>query len=375
MLEFMVRASTSAELLSHSAVNLNFWKDKRVFVTGHTGFKGGWLTTWLVRLGAEVTGYSLDPPSEPSLFEQVDVAHGITSHHGDIRDTAGLKAALAEARPEIVLHLAAQALVRRGYREPMETFSTNVMGTAQLLDLLRDRPEVRSIVSVTSDKCYRNREWLKGYMEDDPLGGKDPYSSSKAAAELVTAAYRDSYFSASTSAAVATARAGNVIGGGDWAEDRLVPDLIRGFISGDPVSIRCPDAIRPWQHVIEPLRGYLMLAERLWNSESEFATAWNFGPNAKDERTVRWVADRLVSEWGEGASWRIDENEHPPEATYLKLDTSKAREDLGWEPRLPLEKALGWIVDWHRAEAAGQDLRAATERQIATYEEILESQA
>ena len=357
-------------------MNLNFWKDKRVFVTGHTGFKGSWLTTWLVRLGAEVTGYSLDPPSEPSLFEQVDVARGITSHRGDIRDTEGLRSALAEARPEIVLHLAAQALVRRGYREPMETFSTNVMGTAQLLDLLRDRPEVRSIVSVTSDKCYRNREWLKGYAEDDPLGGKDPYSSSKAAAELVTAAYRDSYFSASTSdTAVATARAGNVIGGGDWAEDRLVPDLIRGFISGDPVSIRCPDAIRPWQHVIEPLRGYLMLAERLWNSESEFATAWNFGPKAEDERTVRWVADRLVSEWGEEASWQIDDNEHPPEATYLKLDTSKARENLGWEPRLPLEKALGWIVDWHRAETAGQDLRAATELQIATYEEILESQA
>jgi CDP-glucose 4,6-dehydratase len=327
-------------------------------------------------LGAQVTGYSLEPPSEPSLFEQIDVARGIRSHHGDIRDADRLGAALAEAKPEIVLHLAAQALVRRSYREPLETYSTNVMGTAQLLELLRERPEVRAVVSVTSDKCYRNREWMKGYSEDDPLGGKDPYSSSKAAAELVTAAFRSSFFSSTTNATeVATARAGNVIGGGDWAEDRLVPDLIRGFISADPVSIRCPDAIRPWQHVIEPLRGYLMLAEKLWHGESSFADGWNFGPKSQDERTVRWVADSLVNLWGGSARWELDANDHPPEATYLKLETSKAREQLGWEPRLPLENALAWIVEWHRAAEAGDDLRALTERQIQAYEEILDSRA
>ncbi len=353
-------------------MNLDFWKDKRVFVTGHTGFKGGWLTTWLVRLGARVTGYSLAPPSEPSFFDQAEVSRGITSLRGDIRDNEALGAALSEARPEIVLHLAAQALVRRGYREPLETYSTNVMGTAQLLDLLRDRPEVRAIVSVTSDKCYQNREWLRGYGEEDSLGGKDPYSSSKAAAELVTAAFRDSYYAGTTStASIATARAGNVIGGGDWAEDRLVPDLIRGFSSGSTVSIRCPQAIRPWQHVVEPLRGYLMLAEKLWQGESGFASAWNFGPGADDERSVSWVADQLAELWGAGARWKIDENEHPPEATYLKLATSKAREHLRWEPRLPLETALEWLVAWHRGALAGDDLRALTERQLETYEERL----
>jgi len=353
-------------------VNLDFWKNKSVLVTGHTGFKGGWIATWLVRLGARVTGYSLAPPSEPCFFEQAGVSRGITSHLGDIRDDDTLRAALAEARPEIVLHLAAQAIVRRGYREPLETYSTNVMGTAQLLNLLRDRPEVRAIVSVTSDKCYQNREWLRGYSEEDPLGGKDPYSSSKAAAELVTAAFRDSYYSGEASVTrIATARAGNVIGGGDWAEDRLVPDLIRGFSSGNTVSIRCPGAIRPWQHVVEPLRGYLMLAERLWHGEPDFASAWNFGPGTNDERSVSWIADRLVDLWGEGAQWRVDDNEHPPEATYLKLATSKARESLGWEPRLPLETALEWVVEWHRAAIAGDDLRALTERQLEIYEESL----
>jgi CDP-glucose 4,6-dehydratase len=353
-------------------VNLPFWKNKRVFVTGHSGFKGGWLTAWLVRLGAQVTGYSLAPPSEPSLFEQIGIDRGIRSHLGDIRDAENLSAALEEAKPEIVLHLAAQALVRRGYREPLETYSTNVMGTAQLLQLLRTRPEVRAVVSVTSDKCYRNREWLKGYAEDDPLGGKDPYSSSKAAAELVTAAFRDSYFSGNAAVAqVATARAGNVIGGGDWAEDRLVPDLVRGFGGSRPVSIRCPEAVRPWQHVLEPLRGYLMLAERLWKGESAFATAWNFGPDAEDERTVRWVADRLASLWSGGARWQIDSEQHPPEATYLKLETSRARDRLGWKPQLPLEEALKWIVDWHRGAHEGEDLRALTEHQIQIYEKTL----
>ena len=357
-------------------MNLDFWKNKSVFVTGHTGFKGGWLTTWLVRLGAEVTGYSLDPPSDPSLFEQIEVARGIRSHHGDIRDAKALTEALDQADPDIVLHLAAQALVRRGYREPLETWSTNVMGTAQLLETLRDRPRVKAIVSVTSDKCYRNREWLKGYSEDDPLGGKDPYSSSKAAAELVTATYRESFFASQDPAvAVATARAGNVIGGGDWAEDRLVPDLIRGFAGARPVSIRCPDAIRPWQHVIEPVRGYMMLAERLWNGDDGFDSSWNFGPSSEDEKTVRFIADQLVEIWGDDARWDLDPNEHPPEATYLKLDTSKARNHLGWKPRLPLATALEWIVEWHRAAQQGEDLRALTDQQIEQYEQLLGTDA
>ena len=353
-------------------MNPDFWKNKSVFVTGHTGFKGGWLTCWLVRLGAKVTGFSLDPPSDPSFCDQVGVEDGIASHRGDIRSPDALSAALEESKPQIVFHLAAQSLVRRGYREPLETYSTNVLGTACLLDALRDRPGVRAVVSVTSDKCYQNREQIRGYREDDPLGGKDPYSSSKAAAELVTAAYRSSFFSdPQTPVAIATTRAGNVIGGGDWAEDRLVPDLLRGFSRGELVSIRCPRAVRPWQHVVEPLRGYLMLAQRLWNGESEFASAWNFGPAAEDERPVSWIADHLAARWGQGAAWQVDSREHPPEATYLKLETSKARDRLGWIPALPLEQALDWIVEWHRAALTGEDLRAITEHQLEVYEDLL----
>jgi CDP-glucose 4,6-dehydratase len=289
---------------------------------------------------------------------------------GDLRDREALARAFESARPEIVLHLAAQALVREGYRDPIETYSTNVLGTAHLLEAARHAPSVRVVVSVTSDKCYQNREWEWGYRENDPLGGRDPYSSSKACAELVTAAYRDSFFgdgAGGPPAAVATGRSGNVIGGGDWSADRLVPDLIRAFAAGHPARIRNPDATRPWQHVLEPLRGYLALAERLWTEGRELAQAWNFGPAERDHRPVRWIADRLAEHWGADAGWESDDGEHPAEATLLKLDCSKARRRLGWEPRLPLEDALAWLVRWYR-EAGRRDARELTLEQITDYE-------
>jgi CDP-glucose 4,6-dehydratase len=355
-------------------VNRSFWKDKRVFVTGHSGFKGSWLTLWLSRLGARVTGFSLEPPSDPSLFDQARVAEGIESVHGDIRDPEALGRSVARAEPEIVFHLAAQSLVRRGYRDPIETYSTNVMGTALVLECVRREPGVRAVVSVTSDKCYDNREWPWGYRESDPLGGKDPYSSSKAGAELVTSAYRASFFSSPQSTVcVASARAGNVIGGGDWAEDRLVPDLLRGFSTGDRVAIRCPGAVRPWQHVLEPIRGYMLLAERLWRGERDFAAAWNFGPRARDERSVAWLADRLQQLWGDDAQWTTDTDAHPPEASYLKLDISKTAARLGWLPVIDLENALEWVVDWHKATAAGENPQATCHRQLDAYEKLLGS--
>ncbi len=355
-------------------MNTEFWHGKRVFLTGHTGFKGSWTALWLQRLGAEVTGYSLPAPTDPSLFEVAAVGAGMQSITGDVRDAAALAAALLGARPDVVLHQAAQSLVRRGYDEPLETYSTNVVGTAALLDACRRSDTVRVVVSVTSDKCYRNDEGPRGYREDDPLGGRDPYSSSKACAELVTAAYRDSYFSGEgVRVAVASARSGNVVGGGDWAADRLLPDLVRGFAAGEPVPIRRPDAVRPWQHVLEPVRGYLHLAERLW-SRPELAGAWNFGPDEADARPVRWVADRLVEFWGEGARWRLDGAEHPPEADFLRLDCAKAKSLLGWSPILPLDEALDWLVEWYRAHRDGRtDLRELTLSQIAAYQDAAEA--
>jgi CDP-glucose 4,6-dehydratase len=351
-----------------------FWQGKRVFVTGHTGFKGGWLSLWLRSMGAEVAGYSLAPNTDPNLFELAEVARGVDSRFADIRSLATLRAAMQETRPEIVLHLAAQPLVRESYQEPIVTFETNVLGTANVLEAARSCDGLRVFVSVTTDKCYRNPEQQRGFVEDDPLGGKDPYSSSKAGAELVTAAYRDSFFASArdgNSAAVATARAGNVIGGGDWAEDRLVPDLLRGFAAGKATLIRSPDAVRPWQHVLEPLRGYLTLAERLWRDGEAFASAWNFGPDPADERPVRWIADRMVELWGDDAAWTEDANPHPPEAHYLKLDCAKAHRELAWRPALPLEDGLAWTVSWHRELARGAGARALAEDQIAAYEERL----
>jgi CDP-glucose 4,6-dehydratase len=352
------------------------FKHKRVFLTGHTGFKGGWLALWLQRLGAEVTGYSLESPTNPSLFEVARVASGLGSIHGDIRDLPRLQQALSEARPEIVFHLAAQALVREGYRHPAETYATNVMGTLNLLEAVRHTPGVRAVVIVTSDKCYENREWVWGYREDEPLGGRDPYSNSKGCAELITRAYRDSYFNSANQpghvAAIASARAGNVIGGGDWAADRLVPDLLRAVQAGAPAVIRSPHAIRPWQHVLEPLSGYLRLAECLYTGGPEFAEAWNFGPSDEDTRPVQWVVERLIeaaqASSMTGARWQLDPNPQPHEANHLRLDCAKARTRLGWSPRWPLTEAIRRAVAWHQALLAGEDMRAWSLAEITDYE-------
>lgn len=353
-------------------MNSEFWHKKTVLISGHTGFKGSWLALWLQDLGAEVVGYSLAPPSEPSLYDAARVTEGMASVHGDLRDFAHLRAVVVEHRPEIVFHLGAQALVHEGYRDPLGTYSTNVMGTANILQAVRDCDSVRAVVSVTSDKCYANNEWVWGYREVDALGGKDPYSDSKACAELVTAAFRSAYFEREDEARrvrVATARAGNVIGGGDWAADRLVPDLIRGIQSGVPTRIRRPQATRPWQHVLEPLRGYLDLAEWLWNNGEEAASAWNFGPSETDARPVHWVADRVVELWGEGADWELDGASYAPEARYLKLDCSKSRQILGWIPALSAEEALAWSIEWYRKHYEGADARALTLDQIQRYQE------
>ena len=348
-----------------------FWRDRRVFLTGHTGFKGSWLALWLGRLGARVTGYALAPPPPPSLYEVAGVEQDLESVLADVRDADALEAAMRHACPEIVLHLAAQPLVRMSYADPVGTFATNVIGTVNLLEAVRRTPGVRAVVVVTTDKCYLNRERSLGYVEDDALGGHDPYSASKACAELVTASYRASYFPpgghASHGVGIATARAGNVIGGGDWAPDRLVPDLINAFEAGIPATVRNPGAVRPWQHVLEPLRGYLDLAERLHQDGPDFAEAWNFGPGDEDTRTVGWVATRLAGRWGHGASWHTPPGLHPHETSVLMLDSSKAHARLGWRPALPLIDALGRVADWARARLEGEDMRRFTLAQIDSY--------
>lgn len=353
-------------------MNAAFWRGKKVFLTGHTGFKGSWLSLWLQQLGAELTGYALVPPTDPSLFEVARVEQGMTSVIGDIRDGEKLADVMRQAAPDIVIHMAAQPLVRRSYVDPVETYSTNVMGTVHLLEAVRRTPSVHAVVNVTTDKCYENREWVWGYRENEPMGGFDPYSNSKGCAELVTAAYRNSFFNAAKygeqRVALATARAGNVIGGGDWAEDRLIPDILSAFESARPVVIRNPHATRPWQHVLEPLRGYLVLAEKLYSEGTAFAEAWNFGPNGDDARPVEWIVRQLAEKWSDGATWQIDAGDHPHEATYLKLDISKAAHSLKWQPAMRLEQALSLIVDWARARQAGADLRAVTQAQIAAYQ-------
>lgn len=353
-----------------------FWAGRRVLVTGHTGFKGSWLSLWLQQLGAHVYGLSLpSAPTDPSLFDLASVASGMESYAGDIRKLGDVTAAVERATPEIVIHLAAQSLVRPSYDAPVETYATNVMGTVHLLEAVRNAPTVRSVLIVTSDKCYENREWAWGYRENEPMGGHDPYSSSKGCAELVTAAYRRSFFAQGEEGrrvGVASARAGNVIGGGDWATDRLVPDAMRAMLAGRTLTIRNPGAIRPWQHVLEPLSGYLELIEHLAADPAEFGSGWNFGADDRDSRPVAWIADRLTALWGEGASWQTDGGEHPHEANYLKLDCSLAKSRLGWSPRLALEEALAWSVEWYRAYQRGENLRRITEEQILRYQAVVE---
>lgn len=352
-------------------MNVEFWRGKRVLLTGHTGFKGSWLSLWLQSLGTQVVGYALAPPTRPSLFEVAEAGKGMTSVIGDIRDLERLRAVFAEHKPEIVIHMAAQPLVRYSYIEPVETYSTNVMGTVNLLEAVRSTDSVKAVVNVTSDKCYENREWVWGYRENEAMGGYDPYSNSKGCAELVTAAYRNSYFHPEKykthGVAIASGRAGNVIGGGDWADDRLIPDIMRAITQGRPVDIRNPHAIRPWQHVLEPLSGYLLLAQKLHEAGAAYAEGWNFGPNDEDAKPVQWIVEKLTQAWGEGASWTLHGGDHPHEAHYLKLDCSKAKTQLDWHPRWHLEEALSAIIDWHCAYRDGKDMHRFTLEQIKQY--------
>jgi CDP-glucose 4,6-dehydratase len=357
-------------------VNASFWQDRRVLITGHTGFKGSWLSVWLSQMGARVTGFSL-PADETSLFRQARIADLVEHIEGDIRDMDALESAVQASRAEVVFHLAAQPLVRKSYEEPVETYATNVQGTVHLLDCCRRLPSLRSIVCVTSDKCYENRDWVWPYRESDPMGGYDPYSSSKGAAELVISAYRRSYFNSGPY--LASVRAGNVIGGGDWAESRLIPDIVRAMIAGEKPLIRYPNAVRPWQHVLEALGGYIMIAERLFAGDQDVACGWNFGPRDEDAKPVDWIANRLTAAWG-APGWRGEDGPKPHEARYLKLDCTKARSELGWNPVLSLDAALTLIVEWHKfVERGGGPLEICC-KQLDLYrgqltEKLLESQS
>jgi CDP-glucose 4,6-dehydratase len=351
-------------------VNAEFWRGRRVLITGHTGFKGGWLCLWLQKLGAQLQGLALEPPTEPSLFAHARIGDGMSSTIGDIRDLEVVRSCMASFRPEILIHVAAQSLVRESYVDPVSTYGTNVMGTVHVLEAAREVGSARAIVVVTSDKCYENREWEWGYRENEPMGGFDPYSNSKGCAELVTSSYRRSFLQ-DAGIALASARAGNVIGGGDWAADRLVPDILRAFEREESVRIRNPGSIRPWQHVLEPLSGYLALAEKLFAEGRVWAEGWNFGPRDEDARPVSWIVESMVRRWGGGASWSMEEGKHPHEAHHLKLDISKARSRLGWAPRWTLERALERTVDWHRAWLSGADMREQCLAQIAEYTKLV----
>ncbi|MBR0856687.1 CDP-glucose 4,6-dehydratase [Bradyrhizobium liaoningense] len=334
----------------------SFWRGKKVFLTGHTGFKGAWASLLLRRLGADVYGYALPPTHQSALFVTAGIAADIKHRVADIRDLSTLRAAMAEAEPDIVIHMAAQALVRPSYEEPVETFATNVMGTVHVLEAARQLRSVQAILIVTTDKCYENSGMGVAFREDDRLGGNDPYSNSKACAELVTHSYRHSFFNTRGAARVATARAGNVFGGGDWARDRLVPDAMQAFLAGEALRIRNPNSVRPWQHALDPVLGYLTLVERL-ASDDRFIGGWNFGPDAASEVPVGTVVDHLIALWGDGARWTADAGPHPHEASYLRLDCAKARTELRWTPRLDLAQGLRLTVDWYKALREGRDLR------------------
>jgi len=358
-------------------VDPHFWQGRRVLITGHTGFKGSWLSLWLQHLGADVVGVALDPPTNPNLYQSASVADGMVSLRTDIRNGDEIKQIFRQHKPEIVFHLAAQPLVRYSYDHPVETYETNVMGSLHVLEGMRAVDSVVAAVMITTDKCYENREWVWGYRENDPMGGHDPYSSSKGAAELLIASYRDSYYPAEHYAehhtAIASVRAGNVIGGGDWAEDRLIPDLIRAFQQGEEVLIRSPRATRPWQHVLEPLAGYLMLAEKLANEGVEWSGGWNFGPFDQDAQPVEWICEQMVQLWDGEVKWRIDGASHPHEAHYLKLDCSKANTILKWMPQWNLKQALQLIVEWHQEEMKGVSGKVLCLRQIESYMELMRS--
>ena len=348
-------------------VSPSFWKGKRVFVTGHTGFKGSWLSLWLQDMGAIVKGYALEPNTNPNLFTQAKVAQNMESEIGDITDLKHITESMIAFNPEVLIHMAAQPLVRLSYQEPVLTYATNVMGTVNVLEAARNCTNLKAIVSVTTDKCYENKEWAWGYRENDAMGGHDPYSSSKGCAELVTAAYRKSFFNGTNSACLASARAGNVIGGGDWADDRLIPDIIKAFEKNKPVIVRNPMATRPWQHVLEPLSGYLLLAQHLYDYGSDFAEGWNFGPKDEDCKSVSWILDKMVDKWGKGASWELDKNNNPHEAGYLKLDCSKAATQLNWYPKWNLEDTLESIINWHQNYIVQKNIQEQCLLEIAKY--------
>jgi len=354
-------------------VNKNFWKGKSVLITGHTGFKGSWLSVWLHHMGACVTGYSLDPPTKPNNFELTGIGNDISTWIADITDFNSVRKTMESCRPEIIFHMAAQSLVRRSYESPVETYSTNVMGTVHLLEAIRQVGCARAVIIVTSDKCYENKEWVWGYRENDPMGGYDPYSSSKGCAELITSAYLRSFFNPAEykkhGVGLASVRAGNVIGGGDFGEDRLVPDLVHAFSNGESVYIRSPHAVRPWQHVLEPLSGYLLLAERLYDESKKYSGAWNFGPSKDCVKEVGWIVEKIANLWGHDVKWEKDKGNHPHEAQLLKLDCSKARTLLGWRSLLSIEKTLAWTVDWYKSYYSDTNfLRKKTEEQITNYE-------
>jgi CDP-glucose 4,6-dehydratase len=348
-------------------VNPAFWNRKKVYLTGHTGFKGSWLSLWLSSMGAEVKGYALDPPTTPALFHVANIASLVETEIGDIRNLNQLTQSIQDFNPDVLLHLGAQSIVLKSYADPLETYSTNVMGTANVLQACRKLPNLKAIVSVTTDKCYENQEWVWGYRENEALGGKDPYSSSKACAELVTSAFRHSFFTDPQGAQVATARAGNVLAGGDWTENGLIADILRAFEQAKPVIIRNPLAVRPWQHVLEPLSGYLMLAEALYQDGEKYAEAWNFGPRDEDCKPVNWVLDHMVNLWGDGASWQLDQQANPHEARFLKLDSSKAATHLGWTPQWRLESVLDNVVQWHQEWLAGKNMTQRCLNDIASY--------
>ena len=350
-------------------IDTSFWHNKKVFITGHTGFKGSWLCLWLHRLGVNVTGYSLNPPTNPSLFKLARVEKLVDSITGDVRDGKKLIKCLSEVKPEIVIHLAAQPLVRDSYQLPVDTYAINVMGTVNVLEAIRLYGDtVRAFINITTDKVYENREYLWAYQETEPLGGYDPYSNSKACSELVTTAYRNSYFNPGDykkhKIAVATARAGNVIGGGDWSKDRIVPDCIKAILTGKPILVRNPYAIRPWQHVLEPLSGYLCLAEKLCKDSPKYSESWNFGPVDNDCKPVEYLVKAICRQWGPEALFTFVKVKGPHEAAFLKLDCSKAHARLGWRPRWNLEKALSATVAWYKTYSSKGDVKDMCFKQI-----------
>lgn len=354
-------------------INPAFWSKKKVLITGHTGFKGSWLALWLESLGAHVIGYSLEPPTNPNLFEIAQVDTGITSLTGDVRDLKDLRSAIDRHQPQIVIHMAAQPLVMESYENPVETYLTNVMGTVNILEAISHASSIKVLINVTSDKCYDNNGQTQGYREDAPMGGRDPYSSSKGCAELITSAYRNSFFftpDSTRNVFIASARAGNVIGGGDWAKDRLIPDIMNEFMAARPAFIRNPSFIRPWQHVLDPLSGYLLLAEKLWLEGDQFAEGWNFGPDDASSKPVSWVVKQLAELWGHEARWESSSSPQAHEASVLRLDCSKARTLLGWTSKLNLETALSWTHEWYRAYQKKENMRECTRAQISRYQSM-----